>query len=107
EGEEQPDGGSPLRQFADLGEAFEGIQGIERRTLHIGGRVREDADVEDEENEHLADEGDAEDPGGELDIEIGEDGDQRHHEQGQIGPLDVDTSQVVDLEVHEVGEAAA
>src|SRR5262249_62062350 len=94
EGEEQTDGGGALRQLTDLWKSLEGVHRIDRGDVDVGSRIREYPEVEDDEDEDLADQGNAQDPRGELDVEVGEDRDQRHHEQCEIGPSDVRAGQV-------------
>jgi hypothetical protein len=65
----------------------------------------EQVDVEDEQDNDFADQPDREHHAGDPHVEVGEDGDDQHHAEGQPGPGDVHP-ELVQLQVKEVREAA-
>ena len=87
-------------------EAVKGVDRIDGGDIHMGTGARENTDGEDGQDCHFADECDAQDRGGDLHVEEGQDRNARDHDQRQYRPGHVDAKPGVDVEIGEIGEAA-
>ena len=94
---------APAASLPSRREALEGVHGVERGRGHVPAGEQED--VEDEQDDDLADQPDREHHAGDPDVEVGQDADDQHHGQRQPGPGDAHP-ELVQLQAEEVGEAA-
>ena len=87
-------------------EAREGLLGIERTCVDVAAAVSKDKGIEQQQHRHLPDQGDAQDAGRDVHVEVGQDRDQPDHKQRRPVPRDV-ISVLGELGRGEVGKAAA
>ena len=72
-------------------QVLEGVQRIDARQLDVVAATDRSPDqrVEQCQRDDLADQGDAENPGRDVHVEVGQDADQHDHEQRRVHPVDV------------------
>ena len=105
EGEEDADACGSRRQAAASRKALERLDRVDRSGADVVAALSEDADVHDQEDDHLADQRQTEQPRRQADVEVRQDRDQRNHRQREPEPADVDAV-LRELQVCEVGEPA-
>ena len=104
ERQEQPDAGRQARP-PDRSE-LEHVQRLELDAVGLAAAAAEHDEVEDREDDHLADQRGAEDLHRQLDVEVAEDADQHRREQRERDPRDLPAEPVVEVRGREVREAA-
>ena len=105
EREEDAHAGPARREPASAREALERVDRVDRRGGDVVAALGEDPNVHDRQDDDLADQREAEQPGREAHVEVGQQRDQADHEERQPEPADV-VPVLGELQVREVREAA-